>query len=146
MGYWNNPEKTAAAFPQNPLNTFYPERIYRTGDLAYWNERGEVMFVGRRDYQIKHMGYRIELGEIETAMGSIDAIDATCIVYNAQEKEITAFYSSREPLPAGAIRQRLSARLPKYMLPTVFRYLDNMPRNPNGKIDRLKLTSMLKAS
>ena len=65
FGYWNDPAKTAKAFVQNPLNNRYPELIYRTGDLVYRNERGEIMFVGRTDYQIKHLGYRIELPEIE---------------------------------------------------------------------------------
>jgi acyl-coenzyme A synthetase/AMP-(fatty) acid ligase len=113
--------------------------------MAYWNERGEIMFLGRRDYQIKHMGYRIELGEIETAVGSIDAIEAACVLYSAEKKEITVFYSAGEPLSPAAIRQKLSARLPKYMLPTAFHHLEDLPRNPNGKIDRLKLTSMLAA-
>jgi D-alanine--poly(phosphoribitol) ligase subunit 1 len=64
VGYWNNPERTAKGFVQNPLNPHYPELIYRTGDSGYWNDRGEIMFLGRKDFQIKHLGYRIELGEI----------------------------------------------------------------------------------
>ena len=65
MGYYNNPEKTVAAFTQNPLNNSYPELIYRTGDVVYVREDGNIMFKGRKDSLIKHMGYRIELGEIE---------------------------------------------------------------------------------
>ncbi|MBI3860701.1 MAG: amino acid adenylation domain-containing protein [Planctomycetia bacterium] len=143
MGYWNNPERTAAAFVQNPLNTAYPEMIYRTGDLASWNERGEIMFAGRKDYQIKHMGYRIELGEIETAVTSIGEISAGCVVYNAEQKEITLFYSSENDLSPGEIRKRLAPALPGYMLPRVFHRLDVMPLNPNGKIDRHHLHQRL---
>lgn len=66
-GYYNEPEKTAAVFTQNPLNTAFPERIYRTGDLARLNEKGEFIYISRKDFQIKRMGYRIELGEIEAA-------------------------------------------------------------------------------
>ena len=60
MGYYNNPEKTAAAFVQNPLNTAYPETVYKTGDLVKRNENGELIYISRKDFQIKHMGYRIE--------------------------------------------------------------------------------------
>ena len=72
VGYYNNPEKTKAAFVQNPLNTKYDEIIYRTGDLVSYNEYGEIMYMGRKDYQIKHMGHRIELGEIETAVSPLE--------------------------------------------------------------------------
>ena len=143
MGYWNNPEKTAAAFTRNPLNPHYPEVIYRTGDLVYRNERGEIMFVGRKDYQIKHLGYRIELGEIEAAVGSLEKIDAACVLYHHEAKEITLCFTAKEPLAPAVIRQGLAKLLPKYMLPTVFHQLPEMPRNSNGKIDRLKLNSTM---
>jgi D-alanine--poly(phosphoribitol) ligase subunit 1 len=80
MGYWNDPEKTAKAFVQNPLNKSYPEPIYRTGDLVYRNRRGEIMFVGRLDFQIKHMGYRIELPEIEYQVLAIEQIANACVL------------------------------------------------------------------
>ena len=64
-GYYKNPEKTEEAFVQNPLNAYYPERVYRTGDLVKYNERGELIYISRKDFQIKRRGYRIELGEIE---------------------------------------------------------------------------------
>jgi amino acid adenylation domain-containing protein len=143
LGYWNNPERTAAAFVQNPLRTAYPEPIYRTGDLGFWNDRGEIMFVGRKDYQIKHLGYRIELGEIENALGCIEAINEACVLYHKEAQAITLFFTSHESLSPAQIRQQLAARLPKYMLPTVFRQLDEMPHNPNGKIDRQRLSDQL---
>jgi D-alanine--poly(phosphoribitol) ligase subunit 1 len=143
LGYWNNPERTAKGFVQNPLNPHFPELIYRTGDVGYCNERGEVMFLGRRDFQIKHLGYRIELGEIEHAVLQVDGIRNCCVAYNQTKKEITLFYECDKELAPGLIRERLSSTLPKYMLPTVFNHMELMPRNPNGKIDRAKLVSSL---
>jgi amino acid adenylation domain-containing protein len=136
LGYWNDPERTADAFVQNPLNPHYPERIYRTGDLVYRNDRGELMIVGRRDFQIKHLGYRIELGDIEYAVLQLDAVRNACVVYNRDRKEIVLFFESVHELSSADIRARLAPFLPKYMLPSVFHRLEQMPRNPNGKIDR----------
>jgi D-alanine--poly(phosphoribitol) ligase subunit 1 len=141
LGYYNNAERTTRGFVQNPLNPRYPELVYRTGDLGYWNSRGELMFLGRKDFQIKHLGYRIELGEIEHAVLQMDGIRNCCVVYNQDKKEITLFYECDQELAPGFIRDRLSPYLPKYMLPTVFNRMELMPRNPNGKIDRQKLVS-----
>ncbi len=137
MGYWNDPEKTAKAFVQNPLNRHFPELIYRTGDQVFRSERGEIMFIGRKDFQIKHLGYRIELPEIEHHVLCIDGIANACVTYNTVKKEITLFYETAgtEITPA-EIRQLLSDSLPKYMLPTAFHHLPELPRNPNGKVDR----------
>jgi D-alanine--poly(phosphoribitol) ligase subunit 1 len=139
MGYWNDPEKTSKAFIQNPLNKHYPELIYRTGDMVFRNDRGEIMFAGRRDFQIKHLGYRIELGEIEHSLVSLSEINNACVLYDKKNTEITAFYEARRPISAASIRAKLSQLLPKYMLPTKFYPLETMPRNPNGKIDRQAL-------
>ncbi|HVV00536.1 MAG TPA: AMP-binding protein, partial [Verrucomicrobiae bacterium] len=141
LGYYNNAERTAKGFVQNPLNPHYPEVVYRTGDVGYWNARGELMFLGRKDFQIKHLGYRIELGEIEHAAVQVDGIKNCCVVYNQERKEITMFYESPSQLPPGTIREKLTPLLPKYMLPTVFNWMELMPRNPNGKIDRQKLVA-----
>jgi len=144
MGYWNDEEKTAKAFVQNPLNKSYPELIYRTGDLVHTNERGEIMFDGRRDFQIKHQGYRIELSEIEHVLISkMDTIQNACVLYNYLKKEITLFYTSDHEISLVEIRKKVGEVLPKYMLPTALRKLDSMPRNPNGKIDRQKLKEMM---
>lgn len=135
-GYYNDPEKTAEVFTQNPLNPHYPELIYRTGDLVYFNELGELMYKGRKDFQIKHMGYRIELGEIETAILAIDGINNACVLYNQAEKSIILVYESKEKLDRKTILLGLHGKLPKYMLPNRFELLDEMPLNINGKIDR----------
>jgi D-alanine--poly(phosphoribitol) ligase subunit 1 len=141
LGYYNNPERTTKGFIQNPLNPHYPELIYRTGDIGYWNQGGEIMFLGRRDFQIKHLGYRIELGEIEHAVLQVEGIRNCCVVYSQDKKEITLFYEGDKELSPAFIRERLSGTLPKYMLPTVFHWMELMPRNPNGKIDRAQLVA-----
>lgn len=142
LGYYRNAEKTSAAFVQNPLNTAYPELIYKTGDLGYFDADGNLIFVGRRDFQIKHMGHRVELGEIEAAAASFDCVARAACIYDAEQKKIVLYYTSCEgsdeekTLTAG-----LRSLLPRYMLPAVVRRLENMPLTPNGKLDRGKLAS-----
>ncbi len=139
LGYWQNPEKTEEAFVQNPLHSNYPERIYRTGDLVQWNERGELLYSGRKDSQIKHMGYRIELGEIETAAASLPGMDKVCALYNREEQKIILLYEAKNEMPIKDIRLGLMKLLPKYMIPTVYKWYKKMPLNMNGKIDRKRL-------
>jgi acyl-coenzyme A synthetase/AMP-(fatty) acid ligase len=146
MGYYNDPEKTANAFVQNPLNPHYPEIIYRTGDIVYLNERGEIMYVGRKDFQIKHNGYRIELGEIENAVLGTGLVKTVCVVYNQQQKEIVMFYQSKEEINLGELRKRMLQFVPKYMLPTKYHRLNEIPLSANGKIDRLKLQKQINES
>ncbi len=134
LGYYNNPEKTADAFVQNPLNPYYPELIYRTGDLGRYNERGELVFISRRDAQIKHMGHRIELGEIEAAAAATEGVRAACCVYDAPGKRI-ALYFVGDITPA-ALGASLKAALPRYMLPAICESLSALPLTPNGKADR----------
>ncbi|MGV0845875.1 AMP-binding protein [Empedobacter falsenii] len=137
LGYYNNPEKTAAAFVQNPLNTHYPEVIYRTGDVVALNDRNEIVFKGRKDTLIKHQGYRIEMGEIEhIVVNTLKIAKNACCVYNRQNKEIVLYYENAEDIAAAVFRKELLTSLPKYMIPTVYERYDEMPRNPNGKIDR----------
>lgn len=138
MGYYNNPEKTSAAFVQNPLNHSYPEIIYRTGDVVFINQLGEIVFKGRKDSLIKHMGYRVELGEIEhVIINTLKLVKNGCVVYHYQKKEITLFYENPTEITPAEFRKAISNMLPKYMIPSVFIRLDEMQRNTNGKIDRL---------
>ncbi len=144
MGYYNNPEKTAAAFVQNPLNTSYPEVIYRTGDIVAKNAFGEIVFKGRKDSLVKHLGYRIELGEIEhVIVNTLKMAKNGCVVYQTQRKEITLFYESPTEISPAEFRKQIATLLPKYMIPTVYIRLDEMPRNTNGKIDRLLLKNQI---
>ena len=140
MGYYNNPEQTAKAFVQNPLNDAYPEIIYRTGDLVHVNDLGEIMFDGRKDFQIKHLGYRIELAEIENAVQALSEVRNACVLYDKEKKAIILIFETFAEVTSKQLRMSLQSRLPKYMLPTVFIEVDEMPRNPNGKIDRQALS------
>lgn len=142
-GYWNNPIATASAFTQNPLNPHYPELIYRTGDMGYRNERSEIMFVGRKDFQVKHMGTRFDLGEIEHFVLQIEGINYACVCYQAERKEIHLFFEAKSQIEASNIRQALAQDLPKQMWPTHFHQMDRLPKTPTGKIDRKKLASTL---
>ena len=144
MGYYNNPEKTASAFVQNPLNDSYPELIYRTGDVVYKNLFGEIVFKGRKDSLIKHMGYRIELGEIEhVIINTLKLVENGCVIYNFAKKEITLFYESTIEISIAEVRKALALVLPKYMIPSVYNKLNELPKNINGKIDRLKLNNQV---
>lgn len=143
LGYYNDPEKTAKAFVQNPLNTAYPEIIYKTGDVAYWNDRGEIIYVGRKDLQIKHNGYRIELGEIETAVLATNLVNTTCVIYDNKNKEIVMFYVNDNDINAAEFRKEMIKFVPKYMIPTKYHRIDKMPLSANGKIDRLNLNKQI---
>ena len=143
MGYYNNPEKTQAAFTQNPLNRSYPELIYRTGDVAMWDEDGLIQFKGRKDSLIKHMGYRIELGEIEhMIVNELKLIQYCCATYNYAKKEIVLVYEKEEEIEPKAFRKELAKVFPNYMIPGSFVRMDLLPRNTNGKIDRLQLKNI----
>ncbi len=140
MGYYNNPEKTAAAFVQNPLNTAYPEFIYRTGDMAYAREDGNIMFKGRKDSLIKHMGYRIELGEIEHVIeNELKLVKYCCAVYQYEKKVIVLYYENEHEISDKDFRTSLKNVFPSYMIPGRFQKMNELPRNTNGKIDRLLL-------
>jgi D-alanine--poly(phosphoribitol) ligase subunit 1 len=141
LGYWNDTEKTRLAFPQSPLNRNFVERIYRTGDLAKYNHKGELEFCGRQDSQIKLSGFRIELGEIQSAVTSLPEISDSSVLFNKSGGEITLFYVSNN-LDAGpeGIRQKLLGLLPKYMVPVKYYRISEMPHTSTGKVDRLRLS------
>ena len=140
LGYYCNPEKTAEAFVQNPLNKLYPELIYRTGDLGKLNECGELEFAGRKDYQIKHMGHRIELGEIEVIVNMHPQVRSACCIFDDVKKKIVLYYTGE--LELAELTEYVKSKLPRYMIPNVTRQLENLPLTPNGKIDRNLLKRM----
>ena len=133
-GYYNDPERTKAVFVRNPLNKAYPETIYRTGDIGRYNDRGELMFVSRKDYQIKHMGHRIELGEIEVNVNMLDSVKMSCCIYDQKKSRIVLCYVGGEEEKDMAVS--LKEKLPRYMMPNRIIRLDQMPLTANGKIDR----------
>lgn len=137
LGYDHNDEQTRAAFMQNPLQDAYPETVYRTGDLAYYNAHGELVFVGRRDRQIKRMGHRIELGEIEeSALRTPFVTGAACVV-SEKTQEIVLFYTGEAT--ESDVMTALGACLPRYYLPARAVKRRTLPMTPNGKIDRKTL-------
>ncbi len=136
-GYYNAVEKTSEVFVQNPLQSAYPEIIYRTGDIGYYNEEGLLIFAARKDDQIKHMGYRIELGEIEAALTDISGIHRCCCLYDKSADKILCVYTGSATKKE--IVMEIGKYIPKYMWPNTFIQLEELPINLNGKIDRVKL-------
>ena len=139
-GYYNDPVKTASSFVQNPLVTTHPALMYRTGDLAKWDEQGNLVFISRKDYQIKHGGRRIELGEIEAAVDSIDELRASCCVHDKATDTIVLFYIGE--MSENEIKGRLKTMIPPYMIPGRFVCMESLPVLPNGKMDRKTMTAM----
>lgn len=137
MGYYNNAERTDEVFVQNPLVSAYRELIYRTGDIGRYNSYGELVFVCRKDNQIKHMGHRIELGEIESAAMKHDGVSRAVCLYNADKKVIALFYVG--DISQKELSEHLCTALPRYMLPAHVEKMSALPLTDNGKIDRRAL-------
>lgn len=140
LGYYNCKEETEKSFIQNPCNRFYKELVYKTGDLGFYDEVGNLCFVGRKDFQIKHMGHRIELAEIEAALTTIENIDRAVCVYDAEKEKIISVY--RGHIEPCAIAAELRKVLPAYMIPCRFEKIEKFPLNENGKIDRNKVKEL----
>ena len=143
IGYWNQPELTARAFVTDPDNGAWQERYYRTGDLGWYNERGEIMFAGRRDGQIKLRGNRIELGEIENAARCVEGTENVCALYDAAKQEIVLFVETQGTLPMRQYNRELKKYIPNYMLPHRMITMERLPHNANDKIDRVALKKLL---
>ena len=144
LGYYRDPERTGAAFVQNPLNDRYPERIYRTGDIGRYDAQGNLIYVSRKDFQIKHLGHRIELGEVEADTMARDGVSRACCIYDAKKKRLILFYTGdREKKD---LEKELREVLPPFMMPNKTIRLEVMPLNKNGKIDRHALEKIYQAS
>lgn len=137
LGYFDNEAQNSAHFVPNPLNPHYPERIYRTGDLGRYNDRGELVFSGRKDFQIKYMGHRIELEEIEREMGAIPGVERCCCVFEEKRSRLMGFYIGS--LEKDVLHAQMKAKLPAFMVPGILRQVEEFPLNKNGKIDRKAL-------
>lgn len=142
LGYLNDPERTAASFSTMATHNRFGKRMYRTGDIVEIRD-GILRFVGRKDNQIKHLGYRIELEEIELALASHLAVIQAAAVYirtNSNFGKIVAFVSApTESLSERSALDFLRKRLPSYMIPSQVIVLSDLPKNQNGKIDRVSL-------
>ena len=142
-GYYKNPEKTAEAFVQNPLNSFYPEKVYKTGDIVKYNEKGEIIYITRKDFQIKRQGYRIELGEIEAGANSVENVKACACIYDKDVDCLALIYEGRVKDP-NVVLAGVKAKVPPYMYPDKVLRIKDMPKNANGKLDRKKLQTLYK--
>jgi D-alanine--poly(phosphoribitol) ligase subunit 1 len=144
-GYYNDPERTAGSFVQNPCNLKYREIMYKTGDLVKYNtDNGKLHIAGRVDNQIKHMGYRIELEEIETALCQLKHVSQAAVLHGNIRglSRIIAVISTRENIEQNNITKELRNIIPDYMIPSEIHFLDKLPKNPAGKMDRKKLKKM----
>ncbi|MFG2786397.1 amino acid adenylation domain-containing protein [Streptomyces sp. NPDC048419] len=138
-GYVNDPERTRAAFGEDPYRP--GERLYRSGDHGRWLPDGKLEFLGRRDSQVKIRGFRVEIGEIENALLRVPGVrdGAVVVVRGAQ---LAAFCTGAEPVGAEEVRNKLAASLPSYMVPAVVHWRRELPLTANGKVDRKTLTAL----
>ena len=143
-GYLHDEELTKERFIEvDPTGPIAEERLYKTGDLCRWREDGEIEFLGRVDQQVKIRGFRVELEEIESTLESMAGVDgaaAAVVDGGGGQKMLVVYLVSRdEAVTSEAARAYLAERLPKYMLPQVVIHLEELPRLPNGKLDRKQL-------
>jgi amino acid adenylation domain-containing protein len=139
LGYWQQEAKTAASFITHPRTG---ERLYRTGDLGRYLPDGNIEFLGREDFQVKVGGYRIELGEIESVLIQHPAVDKAVVVVAGKqlnEKRLVAYVVVHQEISCHELQCFLREKLPEYMIPSAFMYLENLPLSANGKIDRRAL-------
>jgi len=141
-GYLHQPALTEERFVENPFSKEPGARMYRTGDLARFLPNGELEYLGRIDHQVKVRGFRIELGEIETVLAAHPAVrEAVVVVREDQpnEKRIVAYLAGEQELQIGELRRFVKDKLPDYMVPSAFVWLEALPLTPNGKVDRKAL-------
>lgn len=145
LGYLNRPDLTSEKFVPNPFasdENKHGKILYHSGDLAAWKENGEIEYLGRIDTQVKIHGRRIELGEIESVMDQFPGISLTAVADRKDKtgrQYLVGYYTADAPLDESALRQHLSEKLPKYMVPNYFLHLEKLPMTPSGKIDRKNL-------
>ena len=133
-GYYKDPDRTAAALIKDPMDPESGQLCYRTGDIGRYDENGDLIFIGRRDQQVKHMGHRVELGEIEAAALSLPGVNEAVCLYAADRQRIDLFYTG--PAQPWDLVVGLKVKLPGYMTPNRTEQRAELPHLANGKIDR----------
>lgn len=141
-GYYRDAQRTQASWVIDPLERGWHERFYRSGDLGYLREDGQLVVLGRRDTQIKHMGYRMELGEVEAALRKIPGWVDGCVLFDQEKDRIWCFFTGA--ITENELQQGLKTQLARYMLPDVFVHLEELPHTASMKVDRARLTAMMK--
>ncbi|WP_255298240.1 amino acid adenylation domain-containing protein [Brevibacillus dissolubilis] len=139
-GYHNRPELTRERFIADPFRT--GSRMYKTGDLAVWEEDGNMLYLGRSDTQVKIKGYRIETGEIENHLLQFPGVrDAVVIDRTDAQGNIylAAYLTADQAIPAVVLKNDLASYLPTYMIPTYLLFIGEIPLTPNGKVNRSAL-------
>jgi acyl-coenzyme A synthetase/AMP-(fatty) acid ligase/aryl carrier-like protein len=136
--YWRRPEETRATFLPDPAGG--EDRLYRTGDVGRMLPDGNLIHLGRRDAQVKIRGQRVEIADIESAVLDLPDIKETVVTARRDEsgtnRLVAYLVPAVRPTPVAALRRRLLERLPEYMVPAVFVWLDALPLNSSGKVDR----------
>src|SRR5262249_29898248 len=146
-GYLNDPDQTRRRFLRDPFSHRHGARLYRTGDLARWRVDGSLEFVGRLDHQVKIRGYRVELEEIARVLVEHPQVQGVVVLARDDlggEARLGAHIVTagrREPT-VSELRDFLKTRLPPYMIPTGFIFLDRMPLTAHGKVDRVALVAV----
>jgi D-alanine--poly(phosphoribitol) ligase subunit 1 len=144
-GYFNDPERTANHFVQNPQSQYFPHVMYKTGDLVrFCPNDGKIYILGRVDNQVKHMGYRIELEEIENGLCCLDYVEQAAVVHGERRglSQLLAVVQVNQHIEVSQLRGDLKNILPTYMIPTDFQItLEEILKNQNGKIDRKTIAS-----
>jgi acyl-coenzyme A synthetase/AMP-(fatty) acid ligase len=142
-GYLNRPELTAEKFIPDPFSQAPEARLYKTGDLARYRPDGAIEYLGRLDFQVKLRGFRIELGEIETVLKLHPSVREAVVVAREDapgDRRLVAYVApASASAPASELREYLTTRLPSYMVPSAFVFLDAFPLTPNGKLNRKAL-------
>ncbi|ADG80271.1 Amino acid adenylation domain protein OS=Tsukamurella paurometabola (strain ATCC 8368 / DSM/ CCUG 35730 / CIP 100753 / JCM 10117 / KCTC 9821 / NBRC 16120/ NCIMB 702349 / NCTC 13040) OX=521096 GN=Tpau_3693 PE=4 SV=1 [Tsukamurella paurometabola] len=133
-GYRHRPETTAQSFLPDPFAAD-GSRMYRTADLVWWGDDGQLYFAGRADSQVKVRGFRIELGEIETVIGADPAVADVAVTVSGERIVAYVITVEGESFDADNLTRRARSRLPQYMVPAIFVPLPEFPRLPNGKVD-----------
>ncbi|WP_045500517.1 AMP-binding enzyme, partial [Vibrio hyugaensis] len=147
-GYLNKPELTKERFIDNPFATDSDKergytKLYKTGDLARWLPDGNIEYLGRNDFQVKIRGHRIELGEIENALAIIEGVEQAVVIDRKDDtgrKYLAAYcVCASDNMNEEDLRMQLASRLPEFMVPSTFTFLESLPLTINGKLDRRAL-------
>lgn len=142
LGYYDNVEQTVCAFAQNPLHRRYLDPVYRTGDLGKYDDRGELYFCGRKDFQIKYRGHRIELEELERAMEKIPGVERSVCVFDGEKSRLYGFYTG--DIDKKILHEKLTETLPAFMIPERLIQKRDFLLTKNGKADRKNLLEEVK--